>query len=203
MAYATLAKLRSVSHFSTAEISDTDVDALIADADRAVLRLATIEVYDEKLDGSIDGSNVLFTTQHKPIADIDFDEDVDADDVTIYLVDLNDEENEEHTETVVTSVNARDGIITLTIAPTTSNAEVGVYADYRHYNMPVDYDLLKLAANYYLAHLCEMKIRTERVVNYPISEQAKRLIDVKSAKSRWLILAYEQLPFARAGLKVM
>lgn len=198
MAYATLAKLRSVSHFSTAEISDTDVTALIGDADRAVLRLATIEVYDEKMSGSIDGSNKLFTTQHKPIADIDFDEDVDVDDVTIYLVDLDDEENEEHTETAVTSVNARDGIVTLTTAPTTSNAEVGLYADYRYYNMPVDYDLLKLAANYYLAHLCEMKIRTERMEHYPLSREP----EPTERHSRWLALAQSTLTFSKPGLKI-
>ena len=196
MAYASLAELRSVSHFSTAEISDVDVTALMAAADRAVLRLATIEVYNEKLSGSIDGSNVLFTSQHKPIADIDFDEDVDADDVTVYLVDHDSEQNEEHTETAVTSVNSRDGIITLTTAPTTTNAEIGLYADYRYYNMPVDYDLLKLAANYYLAHLCEMKIRSERMEHYPMSHEP----DPTERHSRWLALAQSTLTFSKPSL---
>ena len=196
MAYATLAELRSISHFTTAEISDTDVTSFIAKADRAVLRLATIEVYDEKLSGSIDGSNVLFTTKHKPIADIDFDSDVDADDVTAYLVDYDEEENEEHTETAVTSVNARDGIITLTTAPTVTNAEVGVYADYRYYNMPVDYDLLKLAANYYLAYFAEMKIKTERVENVPWNPEPSE------RHSRWLALARSTLTFSKPRLKI-
>jgi len=203
MAYSTLAQLRILSHFTPAEIADADVTALIAEADRAVLRLATIEVYNERLSGGIDGSNVLFTTKNKPLADTDFDSDVDADDVTVYLVDYDAEMNVVHTSTAVTSVNARDGIITLTTAPTTSNAEVGVYADYRFYNMPVDYDILKLAANYYLAHLSEMKIRTGRIENYPLSEHAASIADPQSSHSRWLTLAHSQLSFARPTLKLM
>lgn len=202
MAYATLTELRLLSHFSPSEISDADVTLFVAKADRAILRMATIEVYDEKLSGDRDGTNVLFVTKHKPIADIDFDEDVDADDVSAYLVDYDSEQNPVHSSTAVTSVNARDGILTLTTAPTTSNAEIGVYADYRYYKMPVDYDILKLAANYYLAHLCEMKIRTERAVGFDI-QGVGELPPVASPKSRWLTLAHEQLSFAKPGLKVM
>lgn len=199
MAYATLAGLREVTHFSTAEISDTDVNALIADADKSLLRLATIEVYKGKLNGSIDGVNVLFTTKNKPIADTDFDCDVDGDDVTAYLVAYDSEQNEQSSATAVTSVNARDGIITLTTAPTTANAEVGVYIDYRYYNYPVDYDLLKLAANYFLAHKCEMKIRTERMEHYPISNEP----GISSKQSQWLSLAQATLTFSKPGLKVI
>jgi len=196
MGYSSLSKLRLLTHFTTAEISDADVQSLMPEADRAILRLATVEVYDEKLSGDIDGSNTKFTTAHKPIADTDFDSDVDADDVTVYLVDYDEEMNEVHTETTVSSVNARDGIITLAEAPTTTNAEVGVFADYRYYKMPVDYDVLKLAANYYLAHLCEMKIRTERALQFTTPEPGA-LPPLTSAKSRWLELALSQLPFAK------
>ncbi len=199
MSYASLSKLRLLTHFTVAEISDADVSSLIPEADRAVLRLATIEVYDEKLEGDIDGSNTIFTTAHKPIADTDFDSDVDADDVTVYLVDYDSEMNPVHSSTEVASVNARDGIITLSEAPTTTNAEVGVFADYRYYKMPVDYDVLKLAANYYLAHLCEMKIRTERALQFT-TPQPSKLPPVTSSKSRWLELALSQLPFAKPSL---
>jgi len=198
MGYSTLAGLRDISHFSTAEISDDDVNSFLSDADLGVLRLATIEVFNEKMAGAIDGVNVLFTTKHKLIADIDFDSDVDADDVTVYLVDYDSQQNQESSSTTVTSVNARDGIITLTTAPTISNAEVGVYVDYRYYKTPVDYDLLKLAANYFLAHKCEMKIRTERMEHYPISKE----LEPSSRQSRWLTLAQATLTFSKAGLKV-
>ncbi len=202
MAYSSLTQLRLLSHFTKSEISDDDVNSLVAEADRAILQLATIQVYDEKLAGDIDGSNKLFTTKHKLIADSDFDEDVDGDDVTVYLVDYDSEQNIEHTETAVSSVNARDGIFTLTTAPTTTNAQVGVYADYRYYKTPVDYDILKLAANYYLAHLAEMKIRTKRVEGYAISDQTKKAFDLESSQSRWLALARAQLNFSQPRLKV-
>lgn len=200
--YCTLSRLRSITHFSKNEISDADVNLFIPDADRAILRLATIEVYAEKLKGDIDGSNVLFTTKHAPIADIDFDADVDGDDVDVYLVANDDEENPESSATTVSTVNARDGIITLSTAPTTTNAEVGVYADYRYYIEAVDYDVLKLAANYYLAHLCEMKVRTKRIEKYNVGAVSKVPM-AESALSRWLTLAHAQLPFAKASMKVV
>ena len=199
--YCTLARMRSITHFKEVEISDSDVNLFIPDADRAILRLATIEVYDEKLKGDIDGSNVLFTTEHKLIADIDFDADVDGDDVTVNRVAYDDEENPVSTEVTVSSVNARDGIITLSAAPTTVNAEVGVYADYRYYKKPVDYDILKLAANYYLAYLCEMKIRTKRIESYGV--KGASVPKAESAQSRWLALAYDQLPFAKASMRLV
>jgi len=156
MSYASLSKLRLLTHFSTAEISDADVSSLIPEA-------------------------------------------VDADDVTVYLVDYDSEMNEVHSEATVSSVNARDGIITLASAPTTTDVRVGVFADYRYYKMPVDYDVLKLAANYYLAHLCEMKIRTERALQFTTPEPGA-LPPLTSSKSRWLDLALSSLPFAKPSL---
>lgn len=195
--YATLAQLRLVSHFMKADISDSDVNSLIHDADRAILRLATNEVYNEELAGDIDGSNKIFTTMHKPIADIDFDKDVDKDDVTVYLVDYDSEQNPFATETEVDTVNARDGVVTLTTAPTTSNAEAGVYIDYRYYKGPVDYDMLTLAANYYLAHLCEMS-----TPNLPRGVRGARS-GPSAIRSRWISLALSQLSFAKPSMKVV
>lgn len=195
--YATLAQLRLVSHFMKADISDSDVNSLIYDADRAILRLATNEVYNEELAGDIDGSNKIFTTMHKPIADIDFDKDVDKDDVTVYLVDYDSEQNPFATETEVDTVNARDGVVTLTTAPTTSNAEAGVYIDYRYYKGPVDYDMLTLAANYYLAHLCEMS-----TPNLPRGVRGARS-GPSAIRSRWISLALSQLSFAKPSMKVV
>lgn len=183
MAYASEAAFRIVTNFGVEDISVLDLAPLIGEADDAILRLATIEVYDEKLSGDCDGSNVLFTTKHKPIADTGFNESVTAADVTVYLVDYDSEMNEVHTETTVSDVNERDGIITLETAPTTSNAEVGVFVDYRYYPMPVNYAELKLAANYYLAHIVATAING--VGSY----------------SGWLASARQQLHFARPGLK--
>lgn len=194
MVYATLAKFRTISHFSVSEISDADVNSLITEADRAVMRMATIEVIDERLRGDIDGSNKLFTTAHKPIADIDFDKEVDeddGDDVTAYLVDYDAEMNPVHTDASANAVNARDGIITLLVAPTTTNARVGVYADYRYYPKKIDYDILSLAACYYLAHLAEMKVRGKKEDEYALLDPTIRR-PVLPDRTRWIALV-EQL----------
>jgi hypothetical protein len=45
--YATLAQLRIITQFTEADISDADVNDLVGKADKAILRLATIEVYAE------------------------------------------------------------------------------------------------------------------------------------------------------------
>jgi hypothetical protein len=184
--YATLAQLRIITQFTAADISDADVNDLVPKADRAILRLATIEVYDEELEGAIDGSNKIFTTAHGQIADTDFDKDVDKDDVTVYLVDYDDEGNEVATETEVDTVNARDGIVTLVTAPTTINAEAGIRIDYRYYKSQVDFDMLTLAANYYLAHLCE--VRKPEIAG--------------ETKKQWDTLAISQLSFAKPSVKV-
>ena len=194
--YSTLSQLRLLSHFTPADIADADVTALISKADEAILRIATLEVYNEKLKGDIDGSNKIFTAQHIPIADIDFDKDVDKGEVTVYLVDYDGEQNPVHAETEVDAVNARDGIVTLTTAPTTSNAEVGVHIDYRYYKSPVDYDMLELAANYYLAHLCEMTLPA-----LPRGVRGAR-IGPTAVRSRWLSLALSQLSFAKPSMKI-
>lgn len=184
--YATLAQLRIITQFTEADISDADVNDLVPKADRAILRLATIEEYAEELEGGIDGSNKIFTTAHGKIADTDFDKDVDKDDITVYLVDYDDEGNEVATEAEVDTVNARDGIITLVTAPTTSNAEAGIHIDYRYYKLKVDFDMLTLAADYYLAHLCEMRSPGVGLTSKP----------------SWLDLALSQLPFAKPSLEV-
>jgi len=183
--YATLAQLRIISHFTEADISDADVNDLIPKADRAILRLATIEMYDEEMGGSIDDENKIFTTKYRPIADVNYDKTIDKNDVTVYLVDYDEEGNGESTEAEVNTVNARDGIVTLVAAPTSVYTEVGVFIDYRYYQKPVDYDMLALAANYYLAYLCEMR-KPELETNV-----------------RWLDLAQSQIPFAKPTLEMI
>jgi len=206
LAYATLAKFRTISHFSVSEISDADVSSLIAEADRAVMRMATIEVVDEKLSGEIDGSNTLFTTAHTPIADVDLDKSVDGNDVTVYLVDYDAEMNPVHTVTSVSAVNARDGIITLTTAPTTTNAEVGVYADYRYYPRKIDFNILSLAACYYLAHLTELKIRGKQEAQYALQDPSIRSpLPRLTDRTRWFALVQNLLGLTGSGprLKVV
>ncbi len=161
MAYASTAGFRAVTNFKDSDITDTDVTTMITFADMAILRLATTEIYMEELEGDIDGVNVDFRVKHAPIADNDMDGDVDNSDVTVYYATFDDVTNfrELGTSKTVSSVSANDGIITMSVAPTTSTAEAGVFAVYRYFPSTVfNYDVLKLAANYYLAWLVANKI---------------------------------------------
>ncbi len=191
--YATLTQLRIISQFTEADISDSDVNELVSKADNAIVRLATIEVYDESLKGGIDGTNKIFITNYGRIADTNFSKTVNNADITVYLVANDDEGNEESTETEVDTVNARDGIITLVTAPTTVNAEVGLSIDYRYYKSQVDFDMLTLAANYYLAYLCEMRT---------VETAAGGMAGPSSSESKWLALAKSQLHFAKPSLEI-
>ena len=192
MAYATDVQLRAISNFSVAEVTAADVATLIPLADRSVMRMATQEAYHERLDGDRDGSNVLFITQHKPIADVSLDKMIDKDDVTVWLVDYDAEMNPTSTETAVTSVNSRDGVITLASAPTVSNAQVGVYCDYRYYKRVMDFNTLGLASSYYLAHLCELKMIGQLEAEYlRLSAHPKKTDVLKTTK--WLTMVEDLL----------
>jgi len=193
MAYATSAQFRRVSNFTTKEISDTDITDLIADADRAIVRLTTTEIYLEQLEGDIDGNNTDFKTKHSPIADADADSDVDGDDVTVYYATYDDTTNwvEMGSSQTVTSIQANEGIITMTTAPTTTTAEAGVFATYRYTAKGVtDYDILKLASCYYLAYMVANKLRGKTPNFEGITSP---YIRSDTVGSDWLKLCFETL----------
>ncbi len=192
MAYATLALFRSLTNFTISEISDTEVTALIADADRAVIRLTTTEVYLERLRGNVDGTNVDFKTRFRPIADKDADSSVDGSDVTVYYATFDSVTNyvELGSAQTVTSIQEKEGIITMTTAPTSTTAEAGVFAIYRYDSLgQTSFDVYKLAASYYLAYMASNKIRG-KTPNYSTTETSVRE-DVVSQD--WLVLCYETL----------
>ena len=193
MAYATLTQFRLVTHFKEGEISDSDVGSLIADADRAIIRLTTTEVFLESLEGDIDGSNKDFRTKYKPIADADADSSVGATDVTVYYATYDDVSNfiEYGSSQTVTSIQSKEGIITMTTAPTTTTAEAGVVCNYRYDTFGlVSYDILKLAACYYLAYMVASKSAGE-LMTY--RELAAARFKPAGAGGDWLRLCFETL----------
>lgn len=192
MAYATLILFRSLTNFTVSEISDDEVNALLADADRAVVRLTTTEVYLEQLEGNIDGVNVDFRTRHRPIADKDADGSVDGSDVTIFYSTYDSVTNwrELGSGQTVTSIQAKEGIITMSTAPTTSTAEAGVFAIYRYDTKgQTSFDIYNLAATYYLAYMAANKIEG-KTPNYNTTDISVR---ENVAKKDWLALCYETL----------
>jgi len=192
MAYASLAQFRSVTNFTTSEIIDSEVTALIADADRAIVRLTTTEVYLERLDGNVDGSNVDFRTNHNPIADLDASGSVTADDVTVYYATFDSVTNwkELGSAQTVSSILDKEGIITMQTAPTNVTAEAGVWGIYRYdARGDTNIDVYKLASTYFLAYMVANKLLGE-TPNYNTTAISIRE-DV--VKKDWLRLVYETL----------
>jgi len=194
-AYATTVLFRRVTHFSVSDISDTDLGNLIAEADRAIVRLTTTEVWLEELEGNIDGSNVDFRTKHIPIADSDASGTIDGSDVSVYYATYDDTTGwrELGTAKTVTSIQAETGIITMETAPTSSTAEAGVWAIYRYdTHGKTDYDVLALAASYYLGYLVASKLRGETPNRSQTAPEAAYLRrDLIGGD--WLALCYETL----------
>lgn len=161
--YCSLSTLRNISPFSTNEISDTDVIALMPVVSRMIQRKITTKYKLERdLVGPIDGSNTIFYVKHPPIGDADMDSDVDTDDVQVFYatLDANNQRNYGSAKSV-SSVDARGGRITMTTAPTTTTARDGLYITYYKTIEDIDYADVRLAANYLLAHYCSLKIKGE------------------------------------------
>ncbi len=195
MAYATLDLFRRITHFTVADISDTDINSLIAEADRAVMRLSTTEVWLERLDGNIDGSNVDFRTKYRPIADADVDGSVDGNDVTLYYATFDDTTGwtELGSAQTVSSIQAETGIITMSTAPTTTTAEAGIFGIYRYDTLgKIDYDILALAATFYLAHIVANKIQG-RTPDYSQTAPGAPYLRRDLRGGDWLAQCYETL----------
>ena len=193
MAYATSVLFRRMTHFTTSDVSDTDITNLITEADRNVVRLTTTEVWLEELDGSIDGTNVDFRIKHIPIADATASGTVVAADVTVYYATYDATTNwrELGSAKTVTSIQAETGIITMETAPTTTTAEAGLFAIYRYDTRgKTDYDILALASTYYLAYLVANKIKgnTPEMSRVETPYLRRDLIGAD-----WLKLCYETL----------
>jgi len=192
MGFASLTQFRSVTNFTISEISDDEVNDLLSDADRALIRLSTTEVYLEKLEGNIDGSNVDFKTKFSPLADSDASGSVDKDDVTVYYATYDSVTNwiELGSAQTVSSVQSKEGIITMSTAPTETTAEAGVYVIYRYESQGVlSTDIYKLAACYFLAYMVANKIKGLTAQHFSIEEDLRKQI----ADTDWLKLCYETL----------
>lgn len=77
--------------------------------------------------GLVNGSNTAFTVAHKPLADNNFNDVVDATDVVLYVND---------SPVIVASVNTLTGVVTANVAPA-NGAEVRV--DYSYTSVQTDF----------------------------------------------------------------
>lgn len=192
MAYATLSQFRSVTNFKSTDISDNEVNAMVADADRAIVRLTTTEVYLEQLTGNVDGTNVDFRTSHRPLADLDASGSVTADDVKIFYATFDSVTNwrELGSAQTVSAILDKEGIITMQTAPTNVTAEAGVFAIYRYESRgDTNVEVYNLASTYFLAYMAANKLEG-RVPDYNLTDISVREDIVRKD---WLGLVYETL----------
>ncbi len=188
MAYSTKTQIRLLTGWDKNVISDDLLDLFIALADRLVAKAFSTKVYRERITtGNIDGSNTEFKVKHAPIADIDFDSDVNKDDVEVYYATWTDDEHnfDYGTAQTVTSVEAHNGIINMTTAPTTTTAEAGLYVTYSYTSPHVDYNLIVMAADYIAAHLGSYHVQGE-AADYSQTEAAFLRRDVAGAPDEWM-----------------
>lgn len=69
MGYASISTFRKLTSINKNLISDDTLSTIFPIADRLINKLISTPVKLEKLDGTIDGSNTIFYTEHAPICD--------------------------------------------------------------------------------------------------------------------------------------
>src|SRR3990167_6454601 len=161
--YCSLAVFRDISPFSANEISDNEVIRLMPIVSKIIRnKITTRHLLERNFEGPVDGSNKIFYAKKTPIGDRDMDGDVDENDVDVFYatLDANNVRNYGTAKTV-SSVDARGGRVTMVTAPTSVTAIDGVYLSYYSTIEDIDYDDVRLAANYLLAHYAFLKIKGE------------------------------------------
>lgn len=161
--YCSLAVLRDITPFSVNEISDAAVIRLMPIASKIVRnKITTRHVLERNFMGPVDGSNTIFYVSKKPIGDMDMDGDVDSDDVNVFYATLDTNNVRNYgTAKSVSSVDGRGGRVTMVTAPTSVTAREGVFITYLSTIENINYDDVRMAANYLLAHYCSLKIKGE------------------------------------------
>ena len=182
LAWATTAQIRLLSGLTTTHISDADVTSIITIADREVARKVFVYHYEEILDGSIDGSNTLFRTNYKPIGDKDQSGSVLAADVSVYGITLDAEGFENSTSLTVSSVNARDGIITMSSAPASTYLELR--GDYTTIASNVVMNDVFLASSYLAALIAMINVVNAKYATAPYSYTAGRFSITKNQSTK-------------------
>lgn len=135
MAYTTIEQIRNLTNLVIADITDNELNSLIAqatvqlnsDINTPIIRELVVSI-DDTRENTIDGSNKTFYVRKwegKYIADSNDDGIVDDSDVTVYLVAS---DNTETTATV-SSVTSNEGKFVMAVAPTDQTAS-SMYISY-------------------------------------------------------------------------
>jgi len=130
--------------------TDQDLEYYITRAQYAILPNVSIQVRDDQLTGTINGSNTEFYVSNYPIFDSNFDKTINVSDIQVYgWGDLDDLDTK--TPLDVSSINWREGRVVLSSPP--SSTFEALTADYRYSKYEVDFNLLEMATAYLAGYL--------------------------------------------------
>jgi len=142
--YADPRSIRKYAGLDESDIPDSKLDFYIEQADTIVFNDVAIGVMNEIIDGSPNGNTGTLETNHKHIADTNYDCVVNTADVTVYV--WGDVESISTRITWgVSSINPDFGKVYLSSIPSATFDAVSI--DYYYYKHKPDYGLLRRAAN--------------------------------------------------------
>lgn len=148
--YTTPQEIRDLLGVSIEDAPDDILEEFIDKAQHVVIKYWQVEVKDEVMSGSINGSNNTFSVSNKFIADTNFDKKITTDDFKIYLwTDASDPGS--RTEATLSTFYPEHGKFVLSSAPSTNIKKITI--DYSYYTKAIDWDLVNLATAYYASML--------------------------------------------------
>jgi hypothetical protein len=151
MAYTTPSEIRLRLGLTEDDASDIHLNKFITDAQQMMLKELSAVRKDEEMYGTIDGDNAVFYTENRYIADVDFDQVIDENDLTVNIwTDADDRDTK--TSVSISAVDATQGKVTLTSAPESSTT-AKVTCDYRFYFGEVDWILVNMATAYLAGYM--------------------------------------------------
>jgi len=171
MVYITPAEVRTITGITSTESDDTALTSIITYATAQVNGVITAYVENEipqyinaYKENEINGVDKIFYVSHYPLADFDDDGDVDTSDVKVYLI-----EDDTRTAATVSSIDAIDGKIVLTTAPTTVQ---DVWITYKYYLLKdgSSSGLIKLAVAWLSASIVQSKVDVSFIGNIKLGE---------------------------------
>lgn len=156
MSYTTPSEVRLRLGLTEDDAPDSIVNKFIIDAQNTMLKDISAYRMDEELYGNIDGNNKVYYTENRFIADTDFDQIIDENDITVNIwTDLTDPGTK--SSTTVTSIDSNSGQITLTTAPPSTTAKIT--CDYRFYFSQINWVLLSMMTSYLAGYMWVLRDR--------------------------------------------
>jgi len=175
MALCTVGHVREICPLTETDISDNDLEKIIAVAYPKLIKDISRKVVEEEVEqidngrlNKIDGSNATFWVKNSYtnyLCDLDFDGDLDSSDIKAYLYDTND------TRTAATASTVNEtGYFTLSSAPAASTRSLRVTYRYSPVSINTPNIDARLACAYLSAALAYTKIGDSNITKLSLGK---------------------------------